>query len=189
MDQTLPARMAASLAVALAVRGTGESYGLVLKGLNEFAAAAGVTGAAAVRIAHSTNASTPLTMLAHWAPQAGHARATVTPIGRRAPRSKFRWEQVHVDRWKNLATQVAHRVGALHGCNRIASATRVCKLCRRESEQTRRALPGPSETDADVRHVQVLRFCPWPGRRNDGRRHDGTGNDGRWGVPGCGRQN
>jgi phosphatidate phosphatase APP1 len=79
MDQTLPARMAASLAVALAVHGTGESYGLVLKGLNEFAAAAGVTGAAAVRIAHSTNASTPLTMLAHWAPQAGHARATVTP--------------------------------------------------------------------------------------------------------------
>ena len=75
MDQTLPARMAASLAVALAVRGTGESYGLVLKGLNEFAAAAGLTGAAAARIVHSTNASTPLTMLANW----GHARATVTP--------------------------------------------------------------------------------------------------------------
>ena len=79
MDRTLPARMAASLAAALAIRGTGESYGLVLKGLNEFAAAAGVTGAAAAGIAHSTNASTPLTMLAHWAAQTGHARATVTP--------------------------------------------------------------------------------------------------------------
>ena len=109
MDRTLPARMAASLAAALSSRsatieaadeaanevgrdrkmtkagaeiatsGAGKSYGLVLKGLNEFAAAAGVTGAAAARIAHSTNASTPLTMLAHWAAQTGHARATVTP--------------------------------------------------------------------------------------------------------------
>jgi hypothetical protein len=92
MDQTLPERMAASLAVALAVRGTGASYGLVLKGLNEFAAAAGVTGAAAVRIAHSTNASTPLTMLAHWGLKRGTRGRQSRPIGRRAPRSKFRWE-------------------------------------------------------------------------------------------------
>ena len=89
MDQTLPARIAASLAAALSSRSATikdrnettneagkdqklkkarretapgeveERYGLVLKGHNEFAAAAGVTGAAAARIAHSTNASCP----------------------------------------------------------------------------------------------------------------------------------
>ena len=50
IDQTLPARMAASLAAALATGGTRKSYGFLLKGHNEFAAAAGVTGAAPARI-------------------------------------------------------------------------------------------------------------------------------------------
>jgi uncharacterized membrane protein len=80
MDQTLPARIAASLAAALssrsatieaanettnetgkdqktkktgaeiAVRRTGKTYGLILKGGNPFVAGAGVTGASAAKL-------------------------------------------------------------------------------------------------------------------------------------------
>jgi hypothetical protein len=77
MDRTLPAHMAASLAAALAIGGTGESYGLVLKGLNDFAAAAGATGAAAV-------ASLPLTTHAHWA-GSNETRAGSVTLDRTAP--------------------------------------------------------------------------------------------------------
>jgi hypothetical protein len=105
----LPARMAASLDAALSsrsatieaadeaaneigrdrkmtkagremvVHGTGRSYGLVLKGRNGFAAAAGVTGAAAARIGQSTNASLPLTVHARLACSNGPRARTVTP--------------------------------------------------------------------------------------------------------------
>jgi uncharacterized membrane protein len=103
-DQTLAARMAASLAAALSSRsgtteaanettneadkdqkmrkagaeiargGTGKSYGVVLKGGNDFAAGAGVTGAAAARIDNPAVGPT-LRRAMHASPSKAHLKA------------------------------------------------------------------------------------------------------------------
>jgi hypothetical protein len=153
MDRTLPARMAASLAAALAIGGTAESYGLVLKGLKTLRCCGWRHRRGGGRLA-ALNHARPLGGLKRDTRGVSHSRSDGAH-----PEPSFDGSMIVVDKWKNLATQVAHKLGALHGGSRIASATRVCKLCRRESDQIRRALPGPSETDADVRHVQVLHFC------------------------------
>lgn len=65
----------------------------------------------------------------------------------------IRCEDAHVDLWKDFTAHLAEETCGFYGAIALSS---IRELCRSESKPINGALPEPSQSGTDVRHVQVL---------------------------------